>query len=99
MIFIDFQLSPQQKDYPPDHAIPQGTERDQEGIMSSGGSVIINPLGKILAGPLRDEEGVLTAEIDLDDIKRGHFDMDVVGHYSCGDIFELKVNGLPENKK
>jgi hypothetical protein len=45
----------QQKDYPDNHAI-EG-ELDPEGIMIAGGSVIINPLGDILAGPLRGEEG------------------------------------------
>ncbi|KAG6880660.1 Omega-amidase nit3, partial [Termitomyces sp. T159_Od127] len=53
--------------------------------MLNGGSVIISPLGNILAGPLRDAEGILTAELDLDDVARKKFDMDVVGHYSRND--------------
>jgi hypothetical protein len=53
--------------------------------MIGGGSVIIGPLGEILAGPLREGEDVLTAEVDLDDCVRGKFDLDVVGHYARPD--------------
>jgi len=75
----------QQKDFPEDHAIAPGVKRDPEGIMIGGGSVIYGPLGDVLAGPLFEGEGVLTAEIDLDDTIRGKFDLDVVGHYSRPD--------------
>lgn len=53
--------------------------------MIAGGSVIIGPLGEVLAGPLRDGEGILTAEVDLDDCVRGKLDLDVVGHYARPD--------------
>jgi beta-cyano-L-alanine hydratase/nitrilase len=56
--------------------------RHPDNVMIAGGSVIISPLGKVLAGPLRDKEDVLTAELDLDEIIRGKFDLDVVGSYS-----------------
>lgn len=57
-----------------------------------GGSVIVSPLGEILAGPLYDEEGLISAEIDLNDIVRGRYDLDVTGHYARPDIFRLQVN-------
>jgi nitrilase len=60
-----------------------------------GGSVIINPLGKVLAGPLYGEEGVLRAELNLDEIAEGKFDLDVAGHYARPDIFRLHVNEEP----
>ena len=53
--------------------------------MIAGGSMIVNPLGEILAGPLRGEEGVLTATLDLNDCVRGKFDLDVAGHYARPD--------------
>ena len=34
----------------------------------------------------------LTANIDIDDITRAHFDLDVNGHYARPDIFQLVVN-------
>lgn len=75
----------QEKDYPLDHAVRNVETRNGENVMIAGGSVIVSPLGKILAGPLLEGEGVLTAELDLDDIPRGKFDLDVVGHYARSD--------------
>lgn len=64
--------------------------------MCPGGSVIISPLGEILAGPLFGEEGALVAELDLEDIVRAKLDFDVTGHYARPDIFRLSVEGMPE---
>ena len=57
-----------------------------------GGSVIVDPFGNVLAGPLHQTHGLLTAELDLDLIPRGKYDLDVVGHYSRPDVFQLTVN-------
>ncbi|MDD5333944.1 MAG: carbon-nitrogen hydrolase family protein [Rhodoferax sp.] len=61
-------------------------------VLMRGGSVIIDPLGKILAGPVRNEDALLTAELDLDAIAMGQLDFDVVGHYARPDVFSLQVN-------
>ncbi len=55
-----------------------------------GRSVIVSPRGEILAGPLTGE-GLLTAELDLDEIARGKFDLDVAGHYNRPDIFRFEI--------
>jgi nitrilase len=57
-----------------------------------GGSVIVGPLGKVLAGPCYDGECILTAEIDTGEIAEGKFDLDVCGHYARPDVFRLEVN-------
>jgi nitrilase len=57
-----------------------------------GGSVIVAPLGAILAGPRYDCECILTAELDTGEIAEGKFDLDVVGHYARPDVFRLEVN-------
>ena len=44
--------------------------------------MIVGPLGDVLAGPLYDAAGILSAEVDLNDIPRAKFDFDPVGHYS-----------------
>jgi nitrilase len=68
---------------------------EQPEIMCRGGSSIISPLGKVLAGPLYDQEGILFADLDLGAIARGKFDFDVVGHYARPDVFQLTVNEKP----
>ena len=57
-----------------------------------GGSMIVGPLGKVLAGPHYDGEFILTAEIDVGETAEGKFDLDVVGHYARPDVFRLEVN-------
>ncbi len=57
-----------------------------------GGSVIVNPMGRILAGPVYGEDAILIADLDLNEIIEAKFDFDVTGHYSRPDIFRLLVN-------
>ena len=72
---------------------------DQPQVMASGGSIIVNPLGEVLAGPLWGEEGILTADMDLDMVVKSKLDFDPIGHYNRPDIFEFKVNNQPPIKK
>jgi len=67
----------------------------QPEVMCRGGSVIVSPLGEVLAGPLYDQEGMLFADLDLGEVARGKLDFDVVGHYARPDIFQLSVNTRP----
>lgn len=66
-----------------------------DSILMRGGSAIIDPAGKVLAGPSFEGETIVRADLDLDDIARGKFDFDVVGHYSRPDVFTLTVNEQP----
>lgn len=69
---------------------------DEIEDMCPGGSVIVSPLGKVIAGPLFGEAGALTADIDLDEIPLSKLDFDVNGHYSRDDIFDFHVRNQPE---
>jgi nitrilase len=80
-------------DYPADYPTDFGDVPDT--VMSRGGSCIISPLGEILVGPDFEGESILVAQLDLDDIARGKFDFDSVGHYARPDIFTLIVNERP----
>jgi nitrilase len=78
------------RDYPNDY--PSDLPSDPNAIVTRGGSCIVNPLGAVIAGPVYDEEAILTADLDLNDVVRGKFDLDTVGHYARPDVFELVVN-------
>lgn len=69
---------------------------DETEDLCRGGSVIVAPDGRFLAGPLFDAPGILMAEIDLQQIIRSKLDFDVIGHYSRKDIFDFIVKGQPE---
>ena len=55
----------------------------------------VNPFGELLAGPVYEDEVVLTADLDLQEIIRGKYDLDVTGHYGRPDVFDLRVNESP----
>ncbi|MEZ4833797.1 MAG: carbon-nitrogen hydrolase family protein [Caldilineaceae bacterium] len=65
---------------------------DQPEEMCRGGSVIVSPLGEVLAGPLYGEEGILYADLDMAEVAQSKFDFDVTGHYARPDVFQLIVN-------
>ncbi len=79
--------------FPPTVRVSLGDSSDS--ILMRGGSAIISPLGKVLAGPHFEGETILTADLDMNEIGRGKFDFDVVGHYSRPDVFRLVVNEEP----
>lgn len=65
---------------------------DSQRPLINGGSVIIGPLGDVLAGPLHGQTGLLTARIDTAELVRARYDFDVSGHYARPDIFSLTVD-------
>ena len=60
-----------------------------------GGSAIIAPSGEFLAGPVYEESGLITAEIDPQLAIQGRMLLDVSGHYARPDVFQLHVNTDP----
>jgi len=65
---------------------------DAELPLIQGNSVIVGPLGEVLAGPLQHETGLISAQINLDELTQARYDFDVVGHYARPDVFALTVN-------
>lgn len=65
---------------------------DPQRPLINGGSLIVGPLGDVLAGPLHGQTGLLTATVDIDELVRARYDFDVVGHYARPDIFTLEVD-------
>ena len=77
-------------DAPQDYDSVQGN--DPATVLIRGGSVIIGPLGDVLAGPIYGQEAVLCADINLSDCVGGKYDLDVAGHYARPDVFDLRVD-------
>ena len=80
----------------PDHQriAPEPDPEDGDWI-EPGNSVICDPSGELVAGPLRHAEGILTAEIDLSlsiELRRL---FDPTGHYNRPDVFQLSVDTRP----
>ncbi|WP_338523476.1 carbon-nitrogen hydrolase family protein [Pseudomonas batumici] len=63
-----------------------------ERPLINGGSLIVEPMGEVLAGPFVGQAGLLTAQIDTDQLVRARYDFDVTGHYARPDVFELQVD-------
>jgi nitrilase len=80
-------------DYPQDWDTPFGDDPDT--VLIRGGSCVVDPFGEVLVGPVYDEDTILRAEVDLAQIARGKYDLDVVGHYERPDVFRLEVDETP----
>ena len=70
---------------------------DADEWVNPGDSVVIAPGGKIAAGPMRKEAGILYCDIDLQKAAIAKRALDVTGHYSRPDIFTLHVNTKPQS--
>jgi predicted amidohydrolase len=62
----------------------------------NGHSAIFGPNGDILAGPLLDDEGILTAKANLGYLMTNRMISDHAGHYTRPDIFDFRVNRSPK---
>jgi nitrilase len=65
------------------------------GWLNPGLSVIVDPDGKIVAGPLKEEEGILYADIEPHQLVGPRWQLDTAGHYARPDVFELRFHRRP----
>ena len=70
---------------------------EPQTLIERGGSAIIAPDGRYLAGPVFDEEAILCATLDLQEIEQESMTMDVSGHYSRPDVFQMKFTASDRN--
>jgi nitrilase len=78
-------------DLPPELEPLEELRGQPDRLLLRGGSAIIAPDGRLLAGPVLDEEAILIAELDLDEITKESLTLDVTGHYARPDVFDFKV--------
>jgi nitrilase len=60
--------------------------------MSRGNTIIVDPYGDVLAGPVSEREEILYADVDVDTVRRSRRQFDVVGHYARPDVFRFEVD-------
>lgn len=85
-------------DMPPELPPIEKYAKNPKGLMIAGGSAVIAPNGRYLAGPVFDVETVVAADCDLAEIARESQTLDVSGHYSRPDVLELVVKPSPARR-
>lgn len=65
---------------------------DNSAWLNNGDAVLIDPFGNVVSGPMRKEYNILYGEYDLSKIYVRRRSLDVAGHYSRPDIFNLEIN-------
>jgi predicted amidohydrolase len=78
-------------DLPESLQLPADLANKPDQLILNGGSAVIAPDGRYLAGPVYDEETILTAELDLTEIDMERMTLDVTGHYARPDVFDFRV--------
>ena len=64
--------------------------------LNPGGSVIVDPDGRFVAGPVNEQETILYADVRREQIVGPRWQLDVAGHYARPDVFELRVHRQPK---
>jgi nitrilase len=82
-------------DIPDDLEFKEAYLAEVDGWINPGLSLIADPDGKIVAGPLEAEEGILYADIEPHQLVGPRWQLDVAGHYARPDIFSLQVHRQP----
>jgi nitrilase len=60
--------------------------------LEEGNTAIVGPNADVIAGPVREREETLIADLDLGHVLAGRRHMDPVGHYHRPDVFRLLVD-------
>jgi len=84
-------------DIPDDFPEKENLYPDADEWVNPGDSVVIAPGGEVVAGPMSQQAGILYHDIDLEKVSMARRTLDVSGHYSRPDIFQLHVNTQPQS--
>jgi len=78
-----------------DRLIPPGYLERHGPWLEEGNTVVVAPDGTVIAGPVREREQTLVADLDLRAVAVQRRHMDPVGHYHRPDVFRLLVDTSP----
>jgi len=68
-----------------------------EEVLSGGISVIVDPLGEVIAGPVEGKEGVIFADLDVQAARTSRHRFDPTGHFARPDILRLAAGPWSRN--
>ena len=77
------------KDMPKGLTLAEKYARTSSDFLMNGGSAVIGPNGKYLAGPVFDKETIVYADFDLREIAKEQMTLDTSGHYARDDVFHF----------
>ena len=80
------------EDIPTDFPEKESLYPESETWINPGDSAVVAPGGEMIAGPMREEKGILFAEVDISQVAASRRALDVSGHYARPDVFNLHVN-------
>jgi nitrilase len=86
----------QGRDLPRDLPGRESLFPDDDEWINGGDSAVAAPGGRLVAGPMHNERGILFAEVELDRVGSSRRSLDVAGHYARPDLFTLQVNRHPQ---
>lgn len=81
----------QVRDVPSQLPVSDELSDKPDHLLLRGGSTIIGPDGSYLVEPVFNEERIVVAELNLDEIDKERMTLDVSGHYQRSDLFDLRV--------
>jgi nitrilase len=87
---------PLRRDDIPDRlAVKERYLSDGDDWLNPGDSMIVDPDGKIVAGPVQNEETILYADVRPAQLVGPRWQLDIAGHYGRPDVFELRMHRRP----
>ena len=81
--------------YLPTEDVPENLKNEMQYNLGVGGACIVNPAGIFVKEPCFNKEGLVYADIDLDERMLAKAYFDTMGHYSRWDILSINI----EDKK
>ena len=78
-----------------DRLVPAAFREEHGDWVEHGNTAIVGPDGKLIAGPVREQEETLVVDLDVGQVLAARRFLDPVGHYNRPDVFRLYVDTAP----